>query len=196
MSFTDAPDFDTGARERDGAIPRFYVEAYRHEAESAAKGSPVYKEREMVEILIPGDRKSISNQIVGERHRMRWPREYAAFKAGQEAPLEGTPVSELPGIGRAQAEELSHHHVKTIEALAGLPDELLNKVVSMGGFALRDKARRWLEVAAGEAPTEKLAAENRAQAEKMAVMEREMTELRKAIAAMQAQQSAGPSAQG
>ena len=55
------------------------------------------------------------------------------------------------------------------------------KVAPMSGRPLREKAQRWLELLIADAPTERLAAENRALAEKMALMEAQMSDLKKAL---------------
>lgn len=188
MSF-DTPDFDPEARKRDNARPIFFKEAVQNKAATEKEGRPVFFEREMVRILVPGDRLTESVQIVGEQHRKRWPREYAAFKADEEAPLNGTPIAELPGLGRAQVEELRYGKVLTIEDLANLPDELLSKVAPMNGKELRAKAVRWLEVVSGAAPMEKLAAENAQQAATIEEQGRQLAELQKQMQSLLAQKS-------
>lgn len=184
MSFIDTPDFDPDARKRDGAIPRFYTEAKKNNFRSEAEGRPCFDEVEMVEILIPGDRRSSWVGLVKDEHKKRFPREYGAFKQGLEAPEQGTPIAQMPGITRAQAEELAYSHVKTVEALANLPDDLLSKAAGMGGYALREKAKRWVEATNGAAPMEKLAAENERQAATIAEMQAQMAEMKKAMDAL------------
>lgn len=178
-----APDFEVQDPKalRDTAIPRFYVDAQRNNFRSEQEGRPCFDDVEKVEILIPGDRKSTWDGLVREEHRRRWAREYAAFKASQEAPVEGMPIAELPGITRSQAEELTFQHVRTIETLAILPDDKAMRVVTMGGMALRDRARRYLESTAGAAAEEKLAAENRAKDERIAQLEGQLADLTKRI---------------
>lgn len=182
---SDAPDFmTTNNNQRDTAIPRFYIEPQRNNARSEADGVPRFDDVEFVEILIPGDRNSVAVQVVREEHRQRWPAAYAAFKANSEAPTDGTPLTELPGMTRSQAEELAFQHVRTIEVLASLSDDQASKAVSMGGFALRDRAKRYLDSTAGDAAAEKLAAENREKDAKIEALEAQMADLVKRIEAM------------
>jgi hypothetical protein len=194
MTFIDAPSFDEHARDKDGAHPRFFMDTRQNKFRSEAEGAPRFDEVEMVEILIPGDRLSTSVQIVNDSHRRRWPKAYAAFKEGQEAPVDGTPLDQLPGMTKARVEELRFFHVRSIEQLAGMPDDLLMKAAPMDGRALRDKAKRWVENAAGAAPAEKLAAENRALTEKMSVMETQMADMKRLMDGMQAQLAAAGAA--
>lgn len=194
MSFVDAPSFDENARDKDGAHPRFFMETRQNKFRSETEGSPRFDDIEMVEILIPGDRLSTSVQQVKDEHRRRWPKAYAAFKEGQEAPVDGTPLEQLPGITKARVEELRYYHVRAIEQLASMPDELLMKAAPMDGRGLRDKAKRWVEATTGAAPTEKLAAENRALTDKMALMETQMADMKRLMDGMQAQLAAAGSA--
>lgn len=178
---SETPDFDPRARERDNARAEFYVDTVKNEAESAKQGRAVFIEREMVKIIVPGDRLTEHVAIVGEQHRQRFYRQYEAFKANRDAPLVGTPIEELSGLSRAQVEELKYAKVRTVEELASLPDDLLRKVAPMGGNELRAKAQRRLEYEAGAAPMEKLAAENAQQAATIQEQEQRLAELERLV---------------
>ena len=183
MAFIDTPDFDEKAlaKEQDGARPRFFMEPVQNNFRTEQEGRPCFDDVEMVEILVPGDRKTEWFGRVTQVHKERWPRYYAAFKENMDAPSDGTPLEQLPGVTRSQVEELRFMKVRTIEALAGLPDDLLMKVAPMSGRPLREKAQRWLEALVVDAPTERLAAENRAKDEKIALLEEQMADLKKAL---------------
>jgi hypothetical protein len=187
MSFTDAPEFDTSARDRDGAIPRFFMDTIQDKARSEAEGVPRFIDVEMVEVIIPGDRLNTPTFIVGERHRKRWPKQYAAFKADQEAPVDGTPIDQLPGVTKSQVQELAYFHVRTIEALANLSDEQMGKVMPMGGRQMREKAQRWVKNAEGDAGNERLAAENRRLEDNMTLMKQQMEDMQRQMAEMATQ---------
>jgi hypothetical protein len=187
MTLDDTPDFDAGADKGDNARPRFFTEPVRNNYRSDTEGRPVFEDREFVTILVPGDRKTEWSGYVKEEHKRRWPREYASFKAGLETPVEGTPLKEWAVITRSQVEELRFAHILTVEQLATLPDDALNRSVSMGGYQLREKAKRWLDAQAGNSQTEALAAENDRQREIIADMERKYTALAESVAALTAQ---------
>lgn len=158
---SETPDFQvTGGPNRDSAIPRFYMKAVKNEFETQRQGRPIFRDVEYVEINVPGDRRTVVDRAVTDEHRRRWPREYEAFKAGQELPVEGTALEEWGGVTRSQVEELRPFKIRTVEQLAALSDDQLGKAVPMSGFSLREKAQRFLEQAKGAAPMEKLAAEN------------------------------------
>lgn len=191
MTYLDtAPEFDTESGRRDGAFPRFYVDKAPDKARSDADGVPRFRDVEMVEITVPGDRLNIVHRIVNDEIRKRWPRAYEAFRQDREAPTDGTPIEQLPGMTASRTEELRYFHVRTIEQLAGMPDDLLKKAAPMDGFALREKAARWVEAANGNAAEERLAAENRKLRDNMQTMEQTMAAMRQQMETLQAQMDA------
>ena len=58
-------------------------------------------------------------------------------------PVDGTPLAEWPLMSRSQVEELSFHHVKTVEQLIKMSDVQASKFMGMND--LRRKAKVWLE---------------------------------------------------
>jgi predicted RNase H-like nuclease (RuvC/YqgF family) len=128
---------------KDISFPKFYVEAIENKEKTAEAGRPVFDEREMVRIVIPGDKllEVVSN--VTERHRRRWPEQYKRWKQGLEEPLSGTPLSQWPILPRSRVEELTAMGIRTVEALADLADGNIPK--RSGIQELKNKARLWLE---------------------------------------------------
>lgn len=137
---------------RERCHPIFYMKPVRNNFLSQKEGREVWADEEYVEIIVPGDSKSIVHEKVKDAHRDRWPRQYAAFKANQEVPTEGTPLEEWAAVGASQVLRLKSHHVRTVEDLAGLSDAQLAKVCEMGAHALRDRAKRFVEQVAAEKP--------------------------------------------
>jgi hypothetical protein len=155
-------DFRDPSAPKSPAIPQFFTEAVKLEWKSRQEGRPIFEDREFVRIIIPGDRRSMAVEPVNEGHQQRWPREYEAFRAGKEAPLEGTPLSEWPVsmMSPARVQELAYFNLRTVEQLAAVNDAQLQNL-GMGSRELRERARTWLEVAAkGAGPIERLIARN------------------------------------
>lgn len=145
---------------RGNAIPQFFLEPVKLEFKSQQEGRPYFEDREFVRILIPGDRLSSAVEPVNDEHRARWPEVYAAFKAGTEAPLEGTPLREWPQITQSHVKELAHFNIATLEQLAGVNDAQLQHL-GPGMRTLRENAKKTLEIAAsGTAPLARLVSEN------------------------------------
>ena len=170
-------DFRDPSAPKSPAIPQFFTEAVKLEWKSRQEGRPIFEDREFVRILIPGDRRSMAVEPVGEIHKARWPREYEAFRAGREAPLEGTPLSEWPVslMSPARVQELAYFNLRTVEQLAAVNDAQLQSL-GMGARELRERARTWLEVAAkGAAPIERLISRNEELTREAERLTRELT---------------------
>lgn len=141
------------------AIPVFFVEAVKNTFRSEQDGRPHYDDIEMVKLLIPGDKNSAPVKRVDDEDRARYPKQYAAFKAGIEAPTEGTPLAEWPPITKSQALELAHFNIKTVEHLAQVHDGQLQNL-PMGSRSLREQAKAYLDIAVnGTAPIAKMVGE-------------------------------------
>lgn len=124
---------------------------------SEREGRPIYKEVDWIVIRVPGSRDTVERKV-RESDKMRFPKQWAAFQAGksQEAVV-GTPLSAWPGVTRAQVEEFAFFGVKTVEQLAEMPDQHLQKF--MGGQALRQRAKDFIAAAKDAAPLAQLRSE-------------------------------------
>ena len=125
---------------------------------SKQAGRPLFEDREFVTILIPGMRGTSANEPVNDEHKQRWPREYAAFLAGKEAPLDGTPLSEWAHstMTKSRVQELAYFNIRTVEHMAAVGDGALQNL-GMGAFELRATARAFLDAAKnGTGPLERL----------------------------------------
>ncbi|WP_353144714.1 hypothetical protein [Paracoccus sp. (in: a-proteobacteria)] len=149
-------------------VPFFKTVAIEDAIASKRSGRPIFKDQEVVEIRIAGDRnfaptypaKSMWKRIDGEERTYadRWPEAYARFKQGQEQVAHGTPLSELPFLTEARRQELRMLKVYTAEALASLDGKNLT---SLGphGREMKDSAAAYLERAQGLAQDIALKAE-------------------------------------
>jgi hypothetical protein len=156
--------------------PDFFMDMERDEFASREAGREVFREIERVRIIIPGAVATISVKNVSDVERQRWPEAYAAFKAGQEAPITGTPVEEWPVLNRAMVAELRHLQIRTVEELARLSDIQVQQI-GMGGMLLRERARAFLDDAAHEALTSKALAENDVLRVRVAALEKQVDEM-------------------
>lgn len=155
--------------EQDTARPRFFMKAVENKAKSLEENRPVFDEREMVEIRIPGDRLATHVNYVLDEHRQRWPDHYAAFKRGEARAASGTPLEQWPPMTTGRVATLKALGILSVEELSTLPDNMLTSL-GMGARELRDQARAYLEAAAGGAAVARATAENadlRAQMERM-----------------------------
>ena len=158
----------------------FFMRAIKHDFNSKIAGRNIYVDVPYVEILTPGSRDTLVTEAT-EHYQRRFPKQWAAFEARQEAPMEGTPLAEVPWLGRSQVAELNFMNVKTVEQLLNMPDNLGQGV--MGFQQLKERAKRFMDAAAGEAVTAKLDAQIEAQ-------NLQIEKLQKQIADMMAEQKA------
>jgi hypothetical protein len=106
--------------------------------------------------------------------------QYNGWKNGGDATkVNGLHVRNWPSISRSQAEALVSSGVYSVEDLADANEEALKRI-GMGGRALKERARAYLETAEGGKAAEELAAlrvQNATQAEQIETLNRRVAEL-------------------
>lgn len=162
-------------------VPFFKTVPKYMAAQSAKAGRPIYKDVEMVEVRIAGERQyaptfpahAMWQRVNGEEitYAKRWPKEYAAFREQNKQVAEGTPLSEAPFLTEARRAELRHNKVYTIEALASIDGKNLSNL-GPDGRKMKDQATDYLERALGGS--------------REAEMKSQIAELQAQIAAMKA----------
>lgn len=80
---------------------------------------------------------------------------YEMWKRDEEPPVMGTALAKWPGITPSQYKMLRDIRVLTVEDVAAMNEDTLNRL-GMGGRALKDRAAAWLEAAVKGAPAERL----------------------------------------
>lgn len=121
------------------------------------EGREIWEDKEFIEIRIPGNVSEIRCREVRETDKLKWPREYEAFKKGHEAPVRGTPTDKLPFLTLSQVQELKAFGIKTAEDLLTVSDSDAQKF--MGINALKQKAKDYLEALNGGVPLEQARSE-------------------------------------
>lgn len=93
---------------------------------------------------------SLQEGVNQERIPQHWLREYRAayehYKTTQENPEFGTAVKNWPSITPAQVQVLLNANLRSIEDVAEANEEAVARI-GMGGRALKEKARAWLDSA-------------------------------------------------
>lgn len=181
---TDLPDFDNFEQRRDDS--RFAKDAALHvefsrkpvlnTAMSKEQGRAVYQEEDFIRIHVPGDKLTVIERPVDEIDQRRFADRYARWKSGQGEAVVGTPINALPGMTQSKVEEYRFFKVMTVEQLAEAPDNLGAKFMSF--HADKQRAKAFLEVAAGNAPLEKMR-------EELQSRDTEIEEMKAQIASLQ-----------
>ena len=162
-----------------GLYAEFHMEAEQDPAESEKQGRPVFKEVEYVTIRIPGDKDNDIIRAVRPGDKQAWPTQYAAFKAGLEQPLTGTPLAQLPFLTKAQVLEFNAVGIRTAEQLVEMSDAAAQKF--MGIQAIRKKVKDFLDAAAGAAPLTAMRADLEKRDNEIAVLRNALAEQGKKI---------------
>lgn len=156
---TDFMPFLNGRTEDDSSlIVRFFVATKLMGAKSEAAKRPIYEDREYVEIKIKGQDKQVVVHEVDEQYRNRFPIAYALFQRQKPAPVVGTPIEQLPGVGPSMAHSLKGLNLRTVEDLAAVTDENTIQRIGMGARDMITRAKAWLAQATER--ESKLAEEN------------------------------------
>ena len=163
----------------DKLVPQFSVSTKENKLKSQEAGRPIFDERELVTLRIPGDQQRV---IVQPAHHIshwdagspvtyaqRFNSQYIRFKDNRAQVQEGTPLSELPFLTEGKRMELRALSVHTAEVLASIDGPNLQRL-GMGGRELKNQAQAFLDKAAGTADTVKMAAT-------IAALQRQISEL-------------------
>jgi hypothetical protein len=157
----------------DTVVPRFYMMPVEDPDATRREGRPIFKDVEMVEVMIPGDRLTRPHFIVEDQHRQRWPDVYAAFKRGAQQAMSGTPIEQWPIMTTSRVAEMKAIGIFTVESLADLSDAQVREL-GPGAMQLREQARAFLERASSgavEAAQAARIAELEAKIERLAQMQ-------------------------
>lgn len=161
---------------RDPTIPRFHMEAVEDPIASESAGRPIFRSEERVQFIQPGNPNS-PVQLVTNAERERWPEQYAAFRRGEEATVDGTPLEQWPFLKKNHVLELKAMGIFTVEQAAGLPDQACQKI-GMGGTAIRENAKAYLNDADAMKIVSQSIADKEAADAKVANLERQLDEMR------------------
>lgn len=156
--FSELGDLPNPDESRYAADNKLYVEFLRkprlHAAKSREAGRAIYEETDYVRIFVPGDKSSVIERPVTDQDVQRFQERYNKWKSGQAEAVVGTPLSSLPSMTPSKIEEYKYFKVVTVEQLAEANDNLGQKF--MGFQADKARAKAFLEVAAGNAPIERM----------------------------------------
>lgn len=133
---------------------QFYMDAIPDDEETLKNGSPKYRDVEMIEIRVRGDRNNIVRRPahIGDQRRFR--AAYENFKANKENPIVGTPLAVWPSMTKALVLELGHMGFRTVEELAGASDSVCDKVAGLRTY--KQKALAFLEASKDNAVLEQM----------------------------------------
>lgn len=157
----------------------FSMYPHFNQDKSDAAGRPIYDDTVYVTIMVPGQ-TDIIHRKAWRLDYERFAKQYAAFKNNQDQDAaSGTPLSVLPWLQGSQVKELEYFHIRTIEQLANMADNVMSKF--MGAQQLKQRAKDFLTAAKEAAPLTAMRAELDQRDSKIDVLERQVAALMKRI---------------
>lgn len=171
-------------------VAYFKNEPKLDKAASEKAKRPIYVDREICVIRIPGDTNRTivqpadhgrwdTDPITKQRRFVtfaeRFAEQYARFKAGEQQTQAGTPLAELTFLTEAKRRELKALSIYTAEQLAGLEGNQL-KALGQGGRLLKDQAQAYLDAASNGVDASELAALVKSQSSVIAELQAKLAE--------------------
>jgi two-component sensor histidine kinase len=163
---------------------RFYTDILFDADASKATGMKKFRDAEMIQIMVPGDKRNIVVREVREDDRERFAKHYAMFREGAEEQITGYPLKEWTGCTRAMAEEFKYLGFRTVEQIAAANDSILSKYPGMR--EIQTRAKNWLAAQEGAAPLEKMQSALEERDKAIAAQQAQIQEMVKALAELKA----------
>ena len=126
-----------------GANVKFFNSYNENKEKSLEAGRAIFDEIPSISIQYPGGDETVRK--IEPQDIQDYPELYAAFKAGSEVVVSGTPLAEWTLMNGSTLRELQHLGFKTVEQLADAHDELKRKLGPTGKFV--KMAKDWLDAA-------------------------------------------------
>ena len=124
---------------------RFFSKPELNGFKSREAGTPIYDNVDYVSIQQPGER-DVAVRAATQEHRFRFPRQWAAYQAGQEQRPEGTLVEILFPTNPGVVETLKFLKIFTVQQLAAASDTVIQNL-GLGGSQWREMAKGFLDKA-------------------------------------------------
>lgn len=161
--------------------------AVKDEAESLKAGRPVHIGVDFVSIANPGSRDCHTEPVKGyikknpqdEEVRKLYERWLDREKRNV---IQGTPLKELPFLGRAEIADFHAQNIFSAEQLVGMNDSTKHRFHNINGVIAQVDA--YLKLSADTAHATKLAKENEEKNAEIAFLKEQMKELREAVASL------------
>lgn len=158
---------------------------FRREAElagTAADGKPIFRSVDLAEFRQPGETDVVVREV---RHEdtMRYPDQWAAFKAQTDQRPDGIPLAQLFPTSPHVVKMMEHRGIFTVEMLADLAESGIQKL-GMGARQYVSKAQTYLDVVTQNGPATALQAQIEKQEQQILAQEQMIASLQDQMAAI------------
>ena len=155
---------------------------------SKKAGRPMFDDVVHVQILVPGDSKSLILRPATRKDEEDYPLAFARFKSNEAIAQSGTPIEHWPQLTRGEALSLKSAGLRTVEELAEVHDGNLGKLGS-NAREYRTKARAYVNNAANSAAAAEMAMRNSELERRLVSQQEQYNQLAALVASLQAQQA-------
>lgn len=135
-------DLDNNHNKRERCLGIFYNRAVLNKEASDEAGRPIYEDKVYIRIVVPGDKDEV-DRLARDEDKERFPDRWKAFNERQEAQATGTPTGVWHEISPSQVAELAAANVTTVDQLALLPDDAVQRL-GPGYTDIRKKAQQYI----------------------------------------------------
>jgi hypothetical protein len=162
--------------------------ALPNEAASIKEGRPIFDDKEVCEVRMPGSRdvrvyhanefsRWITDPFTGgqtkQSYAERFSHQYRQFKSQHAQTKSGTPLDFAAFLSEGRRSELKAQNVYTIEQLAAIDGSEL-KNLGPGGREMKNSAMAYIDEAKASAPNKQMLAELEALKARNAILEEDM----------------------
>ena len=165
----------------------FYTHDVQDEEASAREGRPIFKSKDYIQIMVPGDKSNIIRRPVRMGHtqkhdNIRYAPQYDAFKQKREQRPDGTPLAAWPAMSTAQVKELEYLNIFTVEQLADIADSLVAR--HTGLTKLKNLANVFLKRADGTKEASRLTSELDKRDKEISALQQQMNDMAAEMASL------------
>ena len=163
----------------------FYSKPRWNKNKSKAAMRPIYDAKEYVRIMTPGDRFSVVDRPARDQDKRVYHRQYALYLQGKDQNSDGTSLVSSGIVSPERAEELKYFKIVTVEHLAAVSDDNLEKI-GMTGRKEREAAQRFLAASKAAVESGQLQAELEKRDATAAAQAKQIADLEAKLAALTA----------
>ena len=142
-----------------GVVARFYKGSIQNNFKTQEEGRPIFEDRDMLEILIPGNQKLTAVHEVKPYLIERFPQQWAAYQANNtDNHITGTPLAQWARITPAMKDQLAALGFLSVENVAQASDQSIASIgmaVGVSPHVFREHAKNYLRLAADESTLSK-----------------------------------------
>jgi hypothetical protein len=185
----DPRDFEDRTKSDSKALCRFFLMPMEI---GIVDGLKKFRDVEMCEIIVPGNQTNRPVKKVNDIIKRRYAAQYAQWKASgmSENVVEGTHLTTVSWMTRSQVEELAYVHIRTLEQLAEVGDDVCTRMPGL--YDLKRKAKDFVAAGKKNAPILNLQKQLDEEKAKNLVLQQNIEAMSRRLAALEDDEEPAP----